>query len=605
MGSATTFGGTYCRLPTHPAGLCSGVMARSREQQLEALVDIARDLATVHSPDAVLDTIVRRARSLLGTDVSYLTLFDPERGDTFMKATAGSVSADFQSLRLEAGAGLGGLAAATRKPYWTSDYPSDERFRHTGAIDSAVGQEGLVAICGTPLLVRDEFVGVLFASNRSPRPFSHDEVSLLGSLAALAAVAIVQARALDEAEKALAALSEAHDTVRRHTAGVERAATAHDRFVELVLGGGGVEDITRAVSELLGGWAVLLDEHAAVRSASGPAPALVSLPETASLVAGASGRLRRAGAQYVAPVSARDTVLGHLVVGDVGELDDADERSVERAAMVSALVLLIERNRAEAEQQLRTDLVADLVAGRGDPETLVAAARAHGVSLRDECCVAVARPVEPTSRRSVVLAASAALGGRGIVGEHAGDVVVIIPGADPSAVARRVAAQLSRSARVTVGAAGPVREPAGVRAAHAEAARTASALVVLGRAGDGAAPGELGFAGLIVGSSGDVEGYVRSVLGPLVDYDQERGTDLVTTVEAYFAAGRSPRHAAGLLHVHVNTVSQRIERVGRLLGDDWQSPARSLEVQLALQLRRVAAHAAPLDGVAARHGSSA
>jgi DNA-binding PucR family transcriptional regulator len=38
--------------------------------------------------------------------------------------------------------------------------------------------------------------------------------------------------------------------------------------------------------------------------------------------------------------------------------------------------------------------------------------------------------------------------------------------------------------------------------------------------------------------------------------------------------------------VHVNTVAQRLDRVARLLGRDW-SPARALEVQLALRLHRL------------------
>ena len=97
-----------------------------REAELAALVETARDLASRSDPGGVLDAIVRRARTLLGTDVAYLTLADPERGDTFMRATAGSVSARFQTLRLPTGAGLGGLVAQTRRPYWTADYPADE-----------------------------------------------------------------------------------------------------------------------------------------------------------------------------------------------------------------------------------------------------------------------------------------------------------------------------------------------------------------------------------------------------------------------------------------------------------------------------------------------
>ena len=66
---------------------------RRREAELSALVDTARDLASRSDPGGVLDAIVRRARTLLATDVAYLTLADPERGDTYMRATAGSVSA--------------------------------------------------------------------------------------------------------------------------------------------------------------------------------------------------------------------------------------------------------------------------------------------------------------------------------------------------------------------------------------------------------------------------------------------------------------------------------------------------------------------------------
>ncbi|MEO7131456.1 MAG: GAF domain-containing protein, partial [Dermatophilaceae bacterium] len=159
---------------------------RQREAGLTALLETARELTALSDPAGVLEAIVRRARTLLQTDLTYLTLYDAEAGDTFMRTTDGSVSAAFQSVRLSVGDGLGGLVAATHKPYWTADYQADQRFSHTREIDSAVGEEGIIAICGTPLLVGTDFVGVLFAANRSPRPFTRDEVALLGNLATLA-----------------------------------------------------------------------------------------------------------------------------------------------------------------------------------------------------------------------------------------------------------------------------------------------------------------------------------------------------------------------------------------------------------------------------------
>ena len=61
---------------------------RRRESELAALFDTAGDLAALRSVDEVLSAIVRRARQLLGTDVSYLTLHDDARGDTWSGAAA-------------------------------------------------------------------------------------------------------------------------------------------------------------------------------------------------------------------------------------------------------------------------------------------------------------------------------------------------------------------------------------------------------------------------------------------------------------------------------------------------------------------------------------
>ncbi|WP_179891441.1 CdaR family transcriptional regulator, partial [Streptomyces sp. st170] len=141
--------------------------------------------------------------------------------------------------------------------------------------------------------------------------------------------------------------------------------------------------------------------------------------------------------------------------------------------------------------------------------------------------------------------------------------------------------------QVTVGAAGPATGPAELPDAHREADRCLSALRALGRTGSGGAVADLGFIGVLLGDQADLGGYVRRTLGPVLDYDSRRGTDLVTTLDAYYAEGASLTRTKTLLHVHVNTVVQRLERIGRLLGPDWNAPARTLEIQLALRLHRL------------------
>ena len=172
---------------------------------------------------------------------------------------------------------------------------------------------------------------------------------------------------------------------------------------------------------------------------------------------------------------------------------------------------------------------------------------------------------------------------------HDGCVVLCLPDLAPGAAAATVRRELTQAGAgpVTVGGGGPARGPAAIAAAHAEAARCAATLVALGRSDSAGSADELGFFGLLVGEGRDVRGFVdgHPRAGPGVR--RKRGTDLVGTLQAYFDAGGSPARAAEALRVHVNTVTQRLDRVGRLLGKEWSSPERALEVQLALRLHRL------------------
>ncbi|MFF3912081.1 helix-turn-helix domain-containing protein [Streptomyces sp. NPDC001852] len=567
---------------------------RRREAELSALFETAHDLAGLRDLDAVLQAIVQRARSLLGTDVAYLTLNDPARGDTYMRVTEGSVSARFQQLRLGMGEGLGGLVAQTTRPYVTDDYFEDARFQHTLTIDSGVRDEGLVAILGVPLMLGPHVIGVLFAADRRARVFEREQIALLGSFAALAAAAIDSANLLTETRAALAGLERANEIIRDRSAVIERASDVHDRLAELVLRGGGVHDVAAAVSEVLDGTVEFGEADAA------PAEALEA--------SRAEGHAVRHGDDWIAAVAAGGELLGALVLRGHPGLDPVDQRTLERAAMVTSLLLLARRSAAEAEQRVRGELLDDLLDARDrDPRLLRERAARLRADLDATQVVLAARldgpaadaDEEAAARRRLWSASSHLAATRhGLAAARDGGAVLLLPltaGDTATDLARRTARQLGTAVHqsVTVGASAPVTElttrPETVATAYAEGRRCLEALHLLGRAGDGAAAEDFGFLGLLLAGERDIAGFVDRTIGPVVTYDERRGTELLRTLDAYFACGMSPARTKDALHVHVNTVAQRLERVGRLLGEDWQTPARALEIQLALRLHRLAA----------------
>lgn len=235
---------------------------RQREAELSALYDTANDLTGIRDVDAILTAIVRRARQLLHADMTYLSLNDETEGASYMKVTDGSVSAEFRKLRLPLGAGLLGLVAQTGAPYYTDDYQSDERFEHHGFIDGAVNLEGIRAILGVPLLVEGKVIGALLATHRKVRPFPPAEVTLLTSFAAHAAIALENARLFEKTESALAEVDEANRQIRAHSESVEAAASAHDRLTDVLLQGGGVEEVAVVLADLLDASLVVLDPTA-------------------------------------------------------------------------------------------------------------------------------------------------------------------------------------------------------------------------------------------------------------------------------------------------------------------------------------------------------
>ena len=564
---------------------------RRREAELSALYETANDLAALREVDDVLWAIVHRARLLLRSDVAYLSLNDDTVGDTYMRVVDGITSAAFRSLRLPMGAGLGGLVAQTGAPYASARYFEDKRFHQTSPINEAVAEEGLVSILGVPLVLGANVIGVLFAADRSERPFDRDDVSLLVTLAAHAAIALDKARLLSETSAALEELNTASTLLREHTEGIERASNAHDRFTHLVLRGGNVKNVAAAVSEVLEGdlWVLDAEGRTLATTAGSSEDPGIDVPAIADAARAASRTVRRDD-WWAVCVTAGPESLGTLLLHSEHKLNEWDQRTFERAALVTALLLLLRRSVAETESRVKGELLDDLLdRPLRDIDNLRERARRIGADLDVRHTVVVARSDSGDRLRMVAAASFLAGQLRGLSTERQGTVVLLVPLDDPGEAARKVCAELTRalSTPVTAGASATIERPEQVPAALREARRCLEALEALGGEGKGASTAELGFLGLLLGDRLDVMPFVRRTIGPVLDYDEEHGTDLVDTLEAYFSNDRNLARTCEALQVHVNTVTQRLERITKLLDDGWQQHDRCLEVNIAQRLHRI------------------
>ncbi|MDQ3615215.1 MAG: hypothetical protein M3393_01010 [Actinomycetota bacterium] len=158
----------------------------------------------------------------------------------------------------------------------------------------------------------------------------------------------------------------------------------------------------------------------------------------------------------------------------------ADRRTVERGALVTALVLLFGRSVAEAEDRVRGELLADLLSGREeDPARLRERARRQGSDLDRPNVVAVASVTTLDRHRAAQVAARLANELHGLGGDHEGNIVLVVPPVIPEdAVATgRLLQQRLRAVggAATVGVFPADSGPQGVAAAYHEAALPVSA----------------------------------------------------------------------------------------------------------------------------------
>ena len=137
-------------------------------------------------------------------------------------------------------------------------------------------------------------------------------------------------------------------------------------------------------------------------------------------------------------------------------------------------------------------------------------------------------------------------------------------------------------------------EPDESAPSYAEAYRTAKGALDIalraGRTNTVVRLADLGVIGLLLQleDSSQLAAFARRTLGPLLDYDESHHTDLVDTLRTYFACRHDRNRAAGTLHIHPNTVTQRLRRIEQLCGVELAEPSTTLQFSAALTVHDVA-----------------
>ncbi|WP_183154884.1 GAF domain-containing protein [Streptomyces shenzhenensis] len=469
----------------------------------------------------------------------------------------------------------------------------------------AAQEHGHRSMAAVPLRNQGETVGTMNVYGSDPRRLGPGGLQLLQVLASHAGIALETSAQLVRDRSRLRELSSLNDLLRQH-------AAIHDRFIGVARRGGGVSDIAAALAEIADRAVVVQDVSGQILASVPRAGVSVRPPDwlsgqqphasLLSLVAGASPVVSSEAfpGLLAGPVRVGEETLGVLWLAGEAEDDDVRLRAIAQAAVVLGLEMLRRRAVVDAQWQLRGDLVSELAAGSvTDPEVLIARGDRLGSDLRLPQRVLAIRHEEAGEAGETVTAELLRLvqslvlsraRPKPLLALRDGVITIVAPAGD--------APEVEELARHIHTVACQAME-GGVRVAMSETCPEPGHLSGAFRQVTGLlrllphTPDEdiltVASAGVLGMLLADVDPHRVGVLaarwiGPLHDYDRQRGTELVGTLRTYLDHDLSTSATAEALFIHANTVGLRIKRIESLLNISLSSVGDLTTLRMALAI---------------------
>jgi sugar diacid utilization regulator len=359
---------------------------------------------------------------------------------------------------------------------------------------------------------------------------------------------------------------------------VERLRRVHLEMVEAVLGGEGLGRVAELAAAAAGApVAVVVPRLDEAVAAPTPVKRIDALRRY--VVDKLRDRPVRVPDGIVAevPIASGDEVIGAVLLLDAAA-DVAAPEFLHLAAVASLTEVAIAEARDEVEQNLRGSLLEELRTRPDaiDAREIVRRAGRLGCDL-SQGGVALCAKLTSDRPRHVVALITGEYGGA--LAQHMeGRVYALLPSVQEGSpletqdAARRLAGRLERYGAV------------GLSSFYSEAAdlprglQEAELVVDVLEQSDGAITEDIGTGTyrllfrVLASHPEEVRSFFEDTVAPLVRYDDQYGTDLVGTLDAYLENNCNMNATAAMIYAHRHTVAYRLDRVRELTGLD---PVRS------------------------------
>ncbi|OMC72216.1 hypothetical protein BK126_09505 [Paenibacillus sp. FSL H7-0326] len=579
-------------------------VAAKHERALNEVMNSIRDVTQLLDLNELLSRILVSALSVIPYEcIGVLWQYDPEIDALTVKARAGGLGEGMLQMKLKPGEGIIGhtFSRGTPKLYSNMLMLEDdfgnmtlENRRH---LNTAYDFEDICGIISVPIKVEGQTECVLIVYQRGNVPlFTESDVRLLQSFADQVSIALTNARLYDN-------LSRQNETLVRRD-------EIHSSLMRLSLQNKGVVSIVSELTRIIGIPLTFVDfidnEWFPKRGNAISKWSIESLRELyrslnpsdyLTFVAGVEGEMN----QYLYPIASANQCLGYLIIRMNERLSPLQLVALEQGSSVLALELMRKQSLAEFYFKRTQQFFNDLRLSKDSEEYWVRSAEI-GITPSTQIIVGL---LEFTELVSPVMLSTLSLqlvsylreklpsGNMPIAfGSERRITVMLVPSEAhrPGEIEEKFITSLpkweSKNNTKLFGGLGSMR--LGLDAINTSYQEADKALAYQKARG---VQGVIRYMDIGVNRlfirqpAEDLNDFIAEVFEPLRTAKGQAG-GLEETLITYMACGGSAAQAASELHIHINTLYQRIHKIEEILGMSFNNQEHLLHLQLACYLRQ-------------------
>jgi signal transduction histidine kinase len=166
-------------------------------RKYQRLLEVTQQLVSTFELQSLLDSIVQAAKELTESEASSLLLYDPQSNHLHFEAATDDLIEGARLTPVPVESSIAGWVYSNSKPIVVRDALRDPRFFREVDV---LNRYQTHTILGVPLRTKDKAFGVIEAVNKIDGSFDDEDVRVLQTLAAQAAIAIENSRLFQQSD---------------------------------------------------------------------------------------------------------------------------------------------------------------------------------------------------------------------------------------------------------------------------------------------------------------------------------------------------------------------------------------------------------------------